>query len=531
MNDYFSLLLFLTDNDFWTTDVTQGHDSGPPPYQAPPSYYNSSAFAQDALEIDPFDTSNVCTTTTKQPYSVAQISPTILTSTSTATDLSVANLLPSSFVNEPSKKNNTTNLSKFNGSLNYHNNYVQSDISNRGMNYVKSTGFEKDTNVAVSKSVSVVQKDIALPLLTKATKESENDLLSSMSALKFDESSSKKTSTPSHPKTVKKNNEKASATCLKIQNGDACAYAKTNDMAEKNDTTTVLNKMWFDTNVNSENLKHNNKNVQADTECSLRRNDTYVVNSEFGQFKSNRRYDPVYSSTSLAYESTSYYDAASNCNNSSGIGSNTYNNTSLYNTQTIYNDIAQTPIPTNTLYNSTGTYSNQYTSSNRDSVNSYTSYSTQKAAYGYGTLPERQYSEVAEDLYQEIPDNFYSQVPDETLRPHRPAPTKPGIQPLSMQQIQRKLQQGQLTADAERLMTPEYRSNKVSQVRDCISDVDKDECLTVLQSCGWDVAAAIKTIKIEKLFKLGLADKSQCEMALQRSNWNVELAASAILDT
>lgn len=59
----------------------------------------------------------------------------------------------------------------------------------------------------------------------------------------------------------------------------------------------------------------------------------------------------------------------------------------------------------------------------------------------------------------------------------------------------------QLSADAERLMTPEYRSNKISQVRECIPDVDSDECLSVLQSIGWDVAAAVKSIKIEKLFK------------------------------
>lgn len=33
------------------------------------------------------------------------------------------------------------------------------------------------------------------------------------------------------------------------------------------------------------------------------------------------------------------------------------------------------------------------------------------------------------------------------------------------------------------------------------------------------------------LFRLGLAERSDCEAALQRANWNVELAASAILDT
>lgn len=90
------------------------------------------------------------------------------------------------------------------------------------------------------------------------------------------------------------------------------------------------------------------------------------------------------------------------------------------------------PIP-QTIYNITS-------SNSRSSVNSYSSSMTTN---GYG-IPGRQYSEVSEGLYHEISDNVYSQVPEEVLRPHRPAPTKPGLQPLSMQQIQRKIQQGQV---------------------------------------------------------------------------------------
>lgn len=56
------------------------------------------------------------------------------------------------------------------------------------------------------------------------------------------------------------------------------------------------------------------------------------------------------------------------------------------------------------------------------------------------------YSDVGGACYQEIPENVYSQVPEEELRPHRPAPTTPSLlgQPISMQQIQRKIQQGQV---------------------------------------------------------------------------------------
>lgn len=50
-------------------------------------------------------------------------------------------------------------------------------------------------------------------------------------------------------------------------------------------------------------------------------------------------------------------------------------------------------------------------------------------------------------------------------------------------------------------MTPEFRNNKISRIRDEVPDVETDQCLSVLQSCGWDVAAAIRTIKIDKLLR------------------------------
>lgn len=50
-------------------------------------------------------------------------------------------------------------------------------------------------------------------------------------------------------------------------------------------------------------------------------------------------------------------------------------------------------------------------------------------------------------------------------------------------------------------MTPEYRNNKVSQMRECIPDVTTEECLKMLQTCGWDVSAAVRNLKIDKLVK------------------------------
>ncbi|KAJ8918631.1 hypothetical protein NQ315_013137, partial [Exocentrus adspersus] len=539
--------------DAWPSEVNQESEKGPPPYFAPPSYYNTSAFEKTTAVTDPFDTSTILLN--PEPKTNQQISSAILQTSEYKP--------PQSQVSELTQKINNTVTSNFNRNLSCTTNYVQSDISNRGINYVKSSLLEKDTNVAVSKSVLAVQKDIAIPVTNKLNENGEKGL-GSMSSLKLTDSPKKtfdekcfvelekyllgkdKFDIPvldPPPIQFKKNEVAANALSKSINSKYfSCTYSRfqcyiagsTSNLNNAqsatnmvgNDTASVLNKIWLQAAQSSNtNLKQNNKSIQADSSCSQSKNPTtYVVNSEFGQFKSNRRYDPVYASSSV-YSSTKYYDTTAPYNNID-IRANNYSS-STYDTQTtVFDNSAEaTSVLNNTIYTNSQWLSG---TDSRESVSLFSSNDHANSVYGYGTLPLR-YDEVNERLYHEIPDNIYSQVPDETLKPHRPAPTKPSLQPLSMQQIQRKIQQGQLSADAERLMTPEYRSNKISQVKDCVPDVDTDECLSVLQSTGWDVAAAIKNIKIEKLFKLGLANRNQCEAALQRTNWNVELAASDLL--
>lgn len=59
----------------------------------------------------------------------------------------------------------------------------------------------------------------------------------------------------------------------------------------------------------------------------------------------------------------------------------------------------------------------------------------------------------------------------------------------------------QLSADAERLMTAEYRNNKISKIREEVPDAENEESLSALQASGWDVAAAIRSMKTDKLFR------------------------------
>ncbi|CAH1980281.1 unnamed protein product [Acanthoscelides obtectus] len=489
-------------------------DQAPPPYHSPPPYYNCSSFAADSstLENDPFDTSSVYANS--PPF---RLSP-----------VSFQPLQPSPTKSESIPKYTSPTKAKPTSS------YVQSDIANRSLNY----GTKE--SLAISKSVSAVQKDVATALETGSV---EDKIGNGISLIKLNDSPTKASNEakflvdlekyllgkdknneipildpPPQQKIVRKNNEIGAipATLPKVQNGaysNLDLYAKTTEGTSKNDTTAVVQKMWCDNNTNNSNLKQNNKKIQVDTELTQNRKEIYTVNTEFGQFKSNRRYDPVYSSSSSMIYDNKIDSSSVNGVNAGAGPQNAYNNTSAYDGEKLYNNISNNcaaPIYESQSYNA-------YSSVPNDS---------------------RLYSEVAESiygdsLYQEIPDHFYSQVPDDLLRPHRPAPTKPpaGIQPLSMQQIQRKIQQGHLTADAERLMTPEYRSTKVGQVKECIPDAHVEECLSSLQACGWDVALAVKNLKIERLVKLGVADRPRCEAALQRTNWNVELAASAILDT
>ncbi|XP_049823460.1 activated Cdc42 kinase Ack isoform X2 [Aethina tumida] len=480
--------------DYWS-DRPPSVNSAPPPYQQPPSYYNTSAFSQDASEIDPFDTSSVLNPPEPRFYSRVSPIPTV-THDNNAKIMENIQKIKSMKQQEPS--------------------YIQGDIANR-MSFIHT---QTDNNIAVSKNVTTAHKDLALAVAGSSNGLKEQDLANGMHNLTVSDEASKEfvselenylvtkktNDIPTLQPPPKKNNYSPSKsqnngvnTLPKVQNGTYANIAKNYDSNTRNETTKVLNKIWYETTVKQNgNVKETNKN-RYDTEENRER-DVYVVNSEFGQFKSNRRYDPVYGSVSSTYDPT-YYATTSNYNPYNNVPAQTHN-PGIYEAQ-----------PAVAVYSNGSTYN---------------TYSSQVGVYGYGSTERNDYSEPPdESVYSEISDRLYSQVPDETLKPHRPAPAHP----LSMQQIQRKIQQGQLSADAERLMTPEYRSNKVSQVRDCVPDVSTEEILSKLQSCGWDITATIRSLKLDKLVKLGMANRTQCEAALQRTNWNVELAASAILDT
>uniref|UniRef100_A0A182MW49 Uncharacterized protein n=1 Tax=Anopheles culicifacies TaxID=139723 RepID=A0A182MW49_9DIPT len=161
-----------------------------------------------------------------------------------------------------------------------------------------------------------------------------------------------------------------------------------------------------------------------------------------------------------------------------------------------------------------------------------------------GSIASDVYQTVAGDLYDVVaptPASLYERVPthqvynnmtnqvpmtgaiyDEVaneqseLRPIRPAPSAP----LSAQQIQRRL---------DRLAQQDQQvANLMQELGD---EANEEEARNSLTAVNWDHTLAVRHFKIERLCRLGLANRTRCEEALQKTGWSIQLAASILLET
>ncbi|XP_062377363.1 activated CDC42 kinase 1 isoform X4 [Sardina pilchardus] len=73
--------------------------------------------------------------------------------------------------------------------------------------------------------------------------------------------------------------------------------------------------------------------------------------------------------------------------------------------------------------------------------------------------------------------------------------------------------------------------NSVKYVQEAVHGVTVEECQVALQRHSWNVPEAIRYLKVEQLFRLGLKARHECQEALQRSNWNLEQASTQMLDS
>ncbi|XP_037088714.1 non-receptor tyrosine-protein kinase TNK1-like [Pollicipes pollicipes] len=71
----------------------------------------------------------------------------------------------------------------------------------------------------------------------------------------------------------------------------------------------------------------------------------------------------------------------------------------------------------------------------------------------------------------------------------------------------------------------------VREVLQQLPGIPVSEVRSALHTCAGNTQGAIKFLKVDRLYRLGLATKPQCEAMLCSFNWDVELAASRMLDT
>ena len=77
----------------------------------------------------------------------------------------------------------------------------------------------------------------------------------------------------------------------------------------------------------------------------------------------------------------------------------------------------------------------------------------------------------------------------------------------------------------------DMEKNKIAQVIKCVPGVSNSQCRSALQTVNWDVTVAVKNLKVDKLYRIGVADKFKCERVLSSLQWDLELAASMLLDS
>ncbi|KAM4606177.1 activated CDC42 kinase 1 [Polymixia lowei] len=75
------------------------------------------------------------------------------------------------------------------------------------------------------------------------------------------------------------------------------------------------------------------------------------------------------------------------------------------------------------------------------------------------------------------------------------------------------------------------QEQSITQVQGAVHGVTVEECQAALQSHNWSIPQAVRHLKVEQLFRLGLRSRAECEEVLERCQWNLEQASRLILDT
>ena len=68
------------------------------------------------------------------------------------------------------------------------------------------------------------------------------------------------------------------------------------------------------------------------------------------------------------------------------------------------------------------------------------------------------------------------------------------------------------------------------QVSKLVPGVSASQCRSALEAVNWDTSTAVKNLKVDRLYRIGVAEKTACQAVLQNVGWDLERAAAMLLD-
>merc|ERR1711879_806387 len=72
--------------------------------------------------------------------------------------------------------------------------------------------------------------------------------------------------------------------------------------------------------------------------------------------------------------------------------------------------------------------------------------------------------------------------------------------------------------------------NKMAQVSKLVPGISASQCRAALEAANWDTSVAVKNLKVDKLYRIGVAEKVVCEKVLKSVDWDLERAAALLLE-
>ena len=118
-------------------------------------------------------------------------------------------------------------------------------------------------------------------------------------------------------------------------------------------------------------------------------------------------------------------------------------------------------------------------------------------------------------------------------------PTKSWPDPLNDQRLQMQEIERQRGTHRSRSVLPpsgatrpanHLEINKLAQVSKLVPGVSASQCRSALEAVNWDTSTAVRNLKVDKLYRIGVAEKAACESVLESVGWDLERAAATLLD-